>query len=194
MHQTLGQISELTRTTRHVQIYNRGAGQLIHRVSMPSLLWQLAHASETGSVNQERAGSGFESRPAARIETMDTLALIDREAAAQIRGLGLDDTRDTAGLLQQLGGLLPRLDAEDASEIVRLVSRWYTMARVATGWDSPHWRPRNTCPICQVQGTLRIRILEMEAVCVGCHGTWDSTEIGLLAEHMRLENDDPQCA
>ncbi|WP_157432593.1 hypothetical protein [Aeromicrobium sp. Root472D3] len=57
-----------------------------------------------------------------------------------------------------------------------------------TGWDSPAWRPNNTCPLCGVKGGLRIRLDHHTGTCMDCRQTWDPSTIGLLADHIRVEN------
>lgn len=70
------------------------------------------------------------------------------------------------------------------------ITSWWTWARVVTGWDTPAWQPANTCPLCGVRGTLRVRLDEQRATCVNdaCRETWDHFNIGLLADHIRAEN------
>lgn len=72
--------------------------------------------------------------------------------------------------------------------IERDVRRWWTQARIVSGWDSAAWRPANTCPACEQRGGLRVRLAAEAALCIECRETWDSTTIGLLAEHIRAEN------
>lgn len=61
-----------------------------------------------------------------------------------------------------------------------------------TGWDSPAWRPDNTCPLCSKHGGLRVRADATGATCVECGEAWDEAAIGLLAEHIRRENHDEE--
>ncbi|MGH4002205.1 MAG: hypothetical protein ACRDTJ_32590 [Pseudonocardiaceae bacterium] len=68
------------------------------------------------------------------------------------------------------------------------VRRWWTQARIVSGWDSAAWRPANTCPACEQRGGLRVRLAAEAAVCIECRETWDRLTIGLLAEHIRTEN------
>lgn len=74
------------------------------------------------------------------------------------------------------------------------IARWWTWARVVTGWDTAAWQPANTCPLCGTRGTLRVRLDEQRGTCVNdaCRETWDHTNIGLLAEHIRAENNDTE--
>jgi hypothetical protein len=78
----------------------------------------------------------------------------------------------------------------DVHRIERDMRRWWTQARITSGWDSRAWAPNNTCPIteCGERRTLRIRVDDQTAFCVNCRETWDSTSIGILAEHVRAEN------
>lgn len=191
---TASRIAELTRYTTHTQAYRRGTEVLLHRVTAPPLLWQLANAQYGTSMHDERAGSGFGSRPVARVESMDALRLIHQEATEQIQDLGgIPTTRkdqSTIGLVRYLGSLIPAAGQEQADRAEQRVARWYTLARVATGWDSACWRPRNTCPVCQTLSSLRIRVADLEGFCAECHTSWDQTQIGVLAEHIRYENGD----
>jgi hypothetical protein len=72
--------------------------------------------------------------------------------------------------------------------IERDMRRWWTQARIASGWDSTPWKPNNTCPHCDERRSLRIRPDDRAAFCVGCRETWDAGTIGILAEHVRAEN------
>lgn len=57
-------------------------------------------------------------------------------------------------------------------------------------------QPDNTCPLCATRGSLRIRVGDginsnsASAMCVSCFEAWDDSNIGLLANHIRSENDD----
>lgn len=74
------------------------------------------------------------------------------------------------------------------------VRRWWRQARVISGWDSPAWRPRNTCPVCEQTQSLRINLVEQTGLCIECRSIWGPDEIGVLAEWIRAENaeDDEQ--
>lgn len=82
----------------------------------------------------------------------------------------------------------------DAHRLEADITRWWTWARVVTGWDTPAWQPANTCPLCGIRGTLRVRLDEQRATCINdaCRETWDSFTIGLLAAHIRTENNDTE--
>ena len=193
-------VGELTAAYTHREHYTvRALGGTTwgrdHVTRVPSLLWQLEHATPSGQ-GGERGNSGYGSRPAARVEALSCLQSIDREASTWVRQLGEDDNRDTAGTILQLHGLLPRLEACerrragccDRHQLEHDIRAWWTQARIVTGWDSPAWRPDNTCPSCEVRGTLRVKLADQAGFCVECRETWDETSIGLLAEHIRAEN------
>lgn len=67
------------------------------------------------------------------------------------------------------------------------VRSWWRQARIISGWDSPTYRPRATCPQCSDIRSLRVNLGAHTAVCVACRTVWGPGNIGLLAEHIRLE-------
>lgn len=187
-------VDELTRPHTHREHYEirRGTTRYAqnHTTRVPPLLAQLKAASPSGNV-EGRDNHGYGSRPAARLEALDTLMLIDREAARWVRFLGADDPGDTTACIRLLGGLAPSQDKKTQEAIERDVRRWWTWSRIVAGWDSPAWRPDNTCPACGARRTLRINLIAQAAFCVedSCGETWDASRIGLLAEHIRAESE-----
>lgn len=67
------------------------------------------------------------------------------------------------------------------------VRSWWRQARIISGWDSPTYRPRATCPNCSDIRSLRVNLGASTAVCVACRTVWEPSTIGLLAEHIRRE-------
>lgn len=229
-------VRELTERHTHREHYQVKQGRTWvgqnHLTDVPSLIQQLQLASPSGQVDQ-RDDAGYASRPAARLEALDTLLDIDREAARWVRWLGHDDPGDqlvvvnripatlgptcrdcrhsscasirrgeyverkpipgsgTLACIRLLHSLTPQLPDATRRSITRDVRRWWTWARIATGWDSPAWRPDNTCPMCGERRTLRINLVAELAVCVHepCRETWDQSSLGLLADHIRLESE-----
>lgn len=212
----------LTRTTTNREAYTKHIGgkpvRYHHITSVPSLVLQLIEAEPAGS--GEKSGTTAGSRPAARLEALDTVMLIDSEASAWLRRLGHDDPADT---LDHRGNANPgtgtvrcikalHVAMMDAKPCHRLkpsrvkdkqnrdvwcctrhhieadVRRWWHQARIMTGYDSPSWRPDNTCPVCDQRRSLRIKLAASTAVCVECRTVWPPDDIGLLAEHIRWEN------
>lgn len=157
-----------------------------HKTTSPALIDQL-DAAPSGQ-GGDRSGSGYGSRPAARIEAIDALILIDLEASRWVRELGEDDPGDTKACVRRLHGLRASAAEETQKAIDSDLRRWWRHARILSGWDRAAWRPNNTCPLCAERRTLRINPDEHVALCVDCRADWDETTIGLLAEHIRSEN------
>lgn len=183
-------VTELTRSHSHREPYTVRRGAEIwrrnHQTRVPALLVQLA-APVAPSTGEAGAG-GYASRPVAHLEALDTLAHIDREASRWVRDLGEDDPLDTIACVLKLYGLHASATEPAQTAIERDVRRWWTQARIVTGWDSPAWRPDNSCPACEQRGCLRVRLATRSALCIECRAVWDETNIGLLADHIRTEN------
>lgn len=160
----------------------------LHVTLVPALMHQLRESIDrsTGTGN----GTSLKSKPAARLDAIDTYTQIDKAAAKWVRKLGEDDVGDAIACIRKLAGLRVSADAAARTSIDRDVRRWWTWARVATGWDSPALTPYNTCLACGALGTLKVRPAEEIAVCTGCQETWDPDTIGMLARHIRAENGD----
>lgn len=183
------QIHELTLNTTQPVIYEHDDhGTTIHTTQAPSLLEQLANLEPPS--NGTNGTGGYRSRPAAWTDPIDTLAAIDQEAAAWIRRLGDRPPPTTKERVLRVHGLWASQDDQTQRDIGRDVARWWTQARILAGWDSHAWRPDNSCPMCNERRTLRIKLADQIAFCTDCRDTWDETNIGLLAEHIRLENSD----
>lgn len=198
-------VDELTRPTTHREHYTIRVGQEwrphSHTITVPSLLTQLWANDIPSGAAEEGARSAYASKPAARLDATDTATRIDLEAARWIRDLGEDDHYvDTAATVRQLHSLAVSADPVTRAAITHDVRRWWTQARIVTGWDSPAWTPDNTCPACGERGTLKVRLTEKIAMCTyrgnredgggrdGCGTTWDEATIGLLADHIRAES------
>lgn len=161
-----------------------------HRTTVPSLVDQLRNATPLTGTADDRAGTGYGSRPAGNLEALDTLAYIDLEAARWVRDLGEDDPADTAACISLLHGMWASAADVTQRAIEDDVRRWWTQARIVSGWDSPAWKPDNTCPLCGVRGSLRIKRTADSALCVDCRETWTVDTVSFLAAHIRAENGD----
>lgn len=167
-----------------------------HRTHVPSLLDQLRSAVEPGGTGEH--GQGIPgSRPTARLDAIDTLLRIEAASASWLTLRCLQPLRATPeDNLRSLVGCAPHLDDPIRWDLTREARRWVTWARVTTGWEVPAFRPDNTCPLCARRGGLRVRAgdgitsSEASAMCVDCGEAWDPQTIGLLAQHIRSENDD----
>lgn len=191
-------VQELTQPHDHTETYQTrsitGTGfvDAHYTTHAPSLLAQL-WANDTPSANAEEGPRpGFQSKPAARLDALDTAVRIDLDASRWVRDLGEDDWHtDTAATIRQLHGLAASADPVTRAAITRDVRRWWIRARIVTGWDSAAWTPDNTCPQCGDRGTLRVRLADHIGTCTndGCRVVWDETNIGLLADHIRAESE-----
>lgn len=161
-----------------------------HVTTNPPLLTQLADAVEQSGSAEDGRRPAFGSKPSARIDAIDTLIRIDVAASRLLKELGNDDDRDTAGVVRLLASLAPSQPEHTARRIELEVGRWWTWARIATAWDTPAWSPDNTCPLCAKRGGLRIRLADHIGTCLECQETWDDTNLGLLADHIRAECED----
>lgn len=207
-----GMVTELVARHSHREWYTQQLGATsygqTHVTRVPSLLWQLEHMEPTGDGDAGPGGGGFGSRPAARLEALDTLRLIDDEAARWVRLLGQDDPGYTGQCVRLVGSLLvsaewcgrskPSRDEESRRrrivccarhQVEADIRRWWTQARIVTGWESPAWRPDNTCPACHVRGGLRIRLAARSGLCVDCRETWPADGYQELVDHIRRESD-----
>jgi hypothetical protein len=202
-------IRELTSPHSNAERYTRTVGRTTvtqnHVVRVPPLLRQLEWIAPTGR-GDDRSGGGYESRPAAALEALNTLVQIDTDAARWLRVLGFDDFGDPYDVLRRLSAKVVDVDACHRKrfafieqpggrrpcclhhQITRDIASWWTQARIISGWDAAAWRPDNTCPMCSDRGSLRIKDADKIGFCTSCHETWTPDTIGLLAEHIRLES------
>lgn len=195
-------IAELTRPHSHREHYTTRVGATTwgrdHVTKVPPLIDQLQHASPSGEGLGR--GGGYESRPVARVEALDVLTWIDDEAARWVRRLGEDDPGFTGRCVTLLGSLLPAQrhcgqrrpkspGCCTRHSIEADVRRWWTQARIVTGWDTAPWRPDNTCPHCGKRGGLRIRLEQRVGMCVECRESWDPSSYQQLGEHIRAESE-----
>lgn len=190
-----------------------------HRTTSTSLLAQLEAAIEgfgTGA-----GGSAGEKGVPLALDALDAYTAIDTGVTSWRRRLKLIDQKaaplEPGPALQNLkGAVLSKKCARTKGGSVTLpkdladpegpkhttwcclyhhvehdVRGWWSDARMTTGWDAPPFKPRNTCPLCGVRGSLRIAADANEARCVECRCTWEgSAQISLLASHIRSENGD----
>ena len=184
-------VEQLTRTHTHREPYQHRNGLtwqvFTHLTMVPPLIDQLDEPNAT-TKGDVQGGAGYTSRPAASLECIDTLMFIDDEAARWVRKLGEDDPGDTKACIRRVHALHASQTPAIKADIERAVKRWWSQARITSGWDSPAWRPDNTCPVCEVRRSLRIKLADQMGYCVDCRALWLPEEIGLLADWIRLEN------
>jgi hypothetical protein len=183
-------------STTHVTAWVLSADRLRleprpHVVEHPSLLEQLELAV-SGTSGPASGAPGYESKPAIRVEALDTLASIEREAASFVRSILHHLV--PGGVDQHLAFLVaraPTLRSDDRRTLDEFVLRWWARARVTTTWDSPAARPFVPCPACDRRGTIRLRAEPLTAVCVACGAAWDEMTIGVLGNHFRIMTAEP---
>ena len=184
------------------QVLEKDAGQrLVPRpavVEHPSLIDQLERAVESSSAGA--SSSGYESRPAANIEALDSLGIMEREAAIWVRVIlgrpvgvlgevpASADLRDLLGLLAQRA---PTLEWERIRALDFDVLRWWARARVVTTWDVAPIKPHVPCMNCDRRGGIQVRVDPLSAICLHCGAAWDSSTIGILGNHIQLMMADP---
>ena len=95
-----------------------------HHVRVPSLLTQLWENDIPSSSAEDGPRSGYASRPAARLDALDTAARIDLDAHRWLADLGeRARSLDTADIVRQLHGLSASADPVTRDEIARDVRR-----------------------------------------------------------------------
>lgn len=184
-------VDELTNWHVHIQHYaTRAPGRWEghdYRVKVAPLILQLQFSAMPDNTENGHAGT-FGSRPAARLDAIDVAIRIANDADDWLTRLGQEVPRDIVDRVRRLHSLAPTYPVMRGG-IEATIRSWWVQARIATGWDSPPWRPDNTCPICGEHNSLRVRLADQLASCRSCHATWDAVTIGLLAEHVTSEND-----
>lgn len=195
-------VDELTRPRTNNEPYSQvnDHGTVIagrHSTHVPPLLEQLQQALEPGGTGDSGMRSVPTSRPSARLEAMDTYMRIDQAVYLWVKtyaeGRRWDSLTDR---LRALVGAATNIEDDEQHSLAREARRWVTWSRVCTGWEVPARQPDNTCPLCAVRGGLRVRVgdgitsTEASAMCTACGESWDDSNIGLLAEHIRAENGD----
>lgn len=163
-----------------------------HTITVPSLLDQLdAGVTAAPPGDQAEGHTGYASRPAVHVDSLDAAASIADAVHEWTRTLGARPTGDLHADLHRLNTRAHTLPRKTRARLEADVRRWWLRARIVTGWDTPPWSPDATCPGCGERGVLRIRFTESLALCTGdgCGKTWDQLSIGILAEHIRRESE-----
>lgn len=157
---------------------------------VPALLDQLDGNLVPASNGQSEGGSGgrgFESTLPCRVDALDALDLIGRQAAQWLAYIGRRTNGTTRADLRELVEAVDDLDVpdDDLPALAREVHRWATCARTVTGQDGRPWQPHVPCPECEELDTLKIKLAASTAYCAACHMTWDADDIADLAEQVR---------
>lgn len=182
-------------TEKYRQLHNNDDGSLTtvtgrHKTTSPPLLEQLWSAAETSRGMDNGHTRGFQSSPAASLEALDVALDIEHTVHKLLRTHGIIDSHDhypdTIKAVRKLGSLVAPGEHTTHKDEARTIRHWWVAARVITGWDLPAFRPNNTCPMCGIRGSLRIKW--PTGFCTQCRTVWDEEHSGLLVEHIRREN------
>lgn len=198
-------VRELTEPHSHSESFSYATDQTTyagrHVTNHPSLLAQLAAATQMLGNADDGIRLGYGSRPSARLDAIDTLSRIDGEARSWFTAT----VSSTEAAVRLAASFVPSVHScghacrDQTPECDRTcchrheldwqVRRWYTWSRLVTGWDRPAWRPDASCPACGKRGGLRVRIDEdqQNAMCTECHATWTEDNIDRLAFHIKAE-------
>ena len=191
IHDYIHELTNKHTHTEHLTERHKGRTHTKTRITThPPLITQLNQSDTPNNTNSgDGPRPGFASKPAARLDALDTLLRIDHQARQQLTNLGHTPPRSTTATIRKLGSLHPNLNPPTQKELETTIRSWYTQARIITGWDTPPWNPDNTCPQCAERGTLKIRLADHIAMCTNdpCRATWTPDTIGLLADHIRAE-------
>jgi hypothetical protein len=202
-------VRELTDTTSHREEYAvhrgnvDGSTTLVeqgHVTVRPSLIAQLRVAMTTSSTAESGARGGFGSKPSARLDALDALLRMDQEGVRWIHTLTsrpVGEDLSTEQLVRRVAAL-----GRDNDEVEKDLRAWWLHARIVTGWQTPAFRPNNTCPNCRKRGGLRVRVdreansVVTHGLCVECKAQWTGEDgsFDQLAWHIRVENSDFESA
>lgn len=166
------------RLEQHGDTWKKGWG--LHTVTHAPLLDQLEEAITTAKASDEPGRSSTGSKPAARLDALATLQVIDAQSKTKAADLGIPLMPMRPRLAHIAGALGDKSDAR--------VKSWWGRARVDTGWDAPPFKPtRVPCPIetCEQRGGLRIHLVDHVGYCTHCGTFWDSTNITLLGSWVK---------
>jgi hypothetical protein len=182
-------VDALVDPSTHVQPYTIQVGKELqtrsHRIQFPSLLDQMRDQSTDGmSPAVDDDGGSFDtfgSKPPVNLQAIDRLRAI-HAGVRSWRGKTKLDRLEAE--LRHLVGDCSRLDVDELELLARDAGRWVTWARIVTGWTTPPFRPRASCPACEQRDSLHVHLVEVNALCTHCGSTWDRDTIGLLAAHI----------
>jgi hypothetical protein len=194
VQQIADEVGELVEPRKHVEPFyvwtaGRNRKLMAYPTEQPSLLEQLRTLVVEPLVEELEGGRSIPgSRSPAGDDALDRLMAIEAGSAwwASVR-LRRDLRETVEENLRLLVGMAGRLEDIDLRDLARDVHRFHGWAATLTGWQTPPWRPHVPCPFCDRMGTLRVRLDEQKATCLGCGELWtrDDGSIGLLADYIR---------
>lgn len=148
-----------------------------HTTTHPPLLDQLQHAATSSTYTSDDPYRGHPgSKPAARLDAIDTLHRINTQSITLAHQLGATQPQPLRKRLTTIAGKL-------GNQPNPTVRSWWIAARVTTGWETRPYNPPVHCPVetCEQRGTLHIRLEDRIGYCTNCKTTWEPELIGQLA-------------
>lgn len=183
------QIGKLTRPMRVPRTEPDG---VVRRVTLPSLLEQLAESLPPAGGNGEGRSSGAsESCLPLQTEALDALIECDRTVDHWTNTLRLTRRRVLSSDVRQIGAVAATLSEDDLADLAHDLRRLVTICATITEWEEQPWRPNGLCPMCGRRGTLRVRTSSRTGYCVACGEHWTPDTIETLGEAVRLQGEPP---
>lgn len=174
----------------------------VHRVTLPGLLAQVHDLFEPGSKSEDSGSSTPSSRPPLNVEAASLHLQVTLAVTRWCWSLGLEIRDTVESNIRALVGAAASMDSDTQDALLSEMRSWRRRSAILTGWQTPPWRPRCSCPVCGTVGTLVVRLDLREAYCSSwepqtqtqCEGWWDEETIGVLADHVRAETDGGEAA
>lgn len=148
----------------------------------PSLLDQLEAATHQSREGGAYGGGTPQSKPAARLDALATLARINTQSADLATQLGIPPL-PLRPRLRKIGAALNTTHNRDT----QTVRSWWVSARCITGWEQAPYTPHVPCPEldCERWDTIRIRLDEGLGSCIECGASWHAGTFAQLGDYIR---------
>jgi len=151
-----------------------------HSVMHPPLLDQLLATIRVATAESKGSRATPGSQSPLRIDAFDAYSAIQKEAKTVLTEMF--HVKPSSDVKKNVARFL---DLPISKDLGLLIYRWHATASVITDWQTPPFSPNAPCPVCNKNGTLRIKLAMQSAVCVSCKALWNAATIGLLADHIR---------
>jgi len=149
------------------------------------LLVQLLNPADDSSAGGSSRGPS--SRPPTNIEGMAAHQDIQFATITWCRALvGQLMPAGPAARLRRLLELAPTLPDDMLHNLARDVFRWWALARTATTWADPPFKPHVRCPECTTLGKVRVRLYPTTAYCLECGSAWKHGSVDELGVAVQL--------
>lgn len=173
-------VKELVQPILTSTIYQVDESYSEHSVMHPPLLDQLLATIRVATAESRGSRATPGSQSPLRIDAFDAYNAIQKEARAVLTDFF--KVKPSSDVKKNVGRFL---DLPISKELAQLIYQWHATASVITDWQTPPFSPNAPCPVCNKNGTLRIKLAMQSAVCVSCKSLWNAATIGLLADHIR---------